>query len=91
MTRLKEKLRVSAKAGETELTCKQEVAAMADFTAHALPPEKSSIFEAHLDRCPACTAFLRTYRETVRMIRALQTQPPPKLKLGPPPQLTAIC
>jgi anti-sigma factor RsiW len=39
-------------------------------------------FEAHLHNCPACTAFLATYTETIRATRAMRYEAIPEEMLA---------
>ena len=40
---------------------------LADYLEHRLAPETLADFEHHLDVCPSCVAYLRSYRETIAM------------------------
>jgi anti-sigma factor RsiW len=39
-------------------------------------------FETHLHNCPACTAFLATYTETIRATRAMRYEAIPEEMLA---------
>lgn len=47
------------------LTCREIIEFLDDYSAGAQPPEVRAEFERHLDACPACRDYLRTYRETI--------------------------
>ncbi len=55
--------------GEEYLTCEEVVTFLLDYVARELPPDQEREFERHLSICPSCVAYLRTYREAVRMGR----------------------
>jgi anti-sigma factor RsiW len=46
-----------------------------EYVDGTLPPETLADFEHHLDVCASCTAYLRTYRETIAMAAAAGTAP----------------
>lgn len=52
-------------------TCKQATALIAEYLAGALAPETTSLFEHHLDLCPDCVAFLKTYKKTIKLTQSL--------------------
>lgn len=62
------------------MTCKEMVDFLMDYTNGELPPQQASVFEQHLDRCPPCLEYLRSYRTTVRLGRDVCRAPD-----GPPP------
>ncbi|MGE0640594.1 MAG: anti-sigma factor [Thermoanaerobaculia bacterium] len=69
--------------GEEYLTCEEILGFLLEYLSRELSPEEETHFERHLARCPSCLAYLRTYRQTVRLGRiALQ-----KEKEAPPPEL----
>lgn len=48
-------------------TCREVIEQfLADFLAGELPPEHDAGIEWHLARCASCTAYIATYRETIR-------------------------
>ena len=79
-----------AKSTPTELTCKEEVNAIGDFLSASLSVERRFHFERHLEGCPECAVFLRTYEKTIAAMRHNMKSyfpPTPVLKLRkPPPQ-----
>jgi anti-sigma factor RsiW len=62
-------------------TCKQEVGLIADYLAGTLKPPVLAAFEQHLDQCPDCTAFLKTYKKTMEATKSFLKMP--LLKMGP--------
>ena len=52
----------------SRMTCRQMVDALADYVAVTLEPGKRERCDAHLASCAQCAAYLRGYRETIRLI-----------------------
>jgi anti-sigma factor RsiW len=61
-----------AESADLKLTCERVTALLIDYITGALDPAIVPVFERHLQRCPDCEAFLRTYRETIRATRTLR-------------------
>lgn len=57
---------------EAMLRCQDIVELLDDYLDGALAPRVAAALEAHLEGCRDCTAFLRTYRGTVRATRRLK-------------------
>ena len=62
----------------TRLTCQQATDLIVDYVAGEMVPATHAAFEAHLRNCPDCTAFLNTYRETIRTTRTLRHEDVPE-------------
>ncbi|MFB3817394.1 MAG: anti-sigma factor [Candidatus Methylomirabilales bacterium] len=63
----------------SRLTCKQVILDyLGDYLDAALGPATLRDFEAHLADCPACRAYLRTYRATAQLSRAAGPPPMPE-------------
>ena len=56
---------------ESRMTCRQVVDALAEYVAVTLEPGKRERCDVHLASCVRCAAYLRGYRETVRLIKLL--------------------
>lgn len=52
------------------ITCKEQIDFIMDYLSGDLPAADRHEFERHLKVCPACIAYLDTYREAVRLGRA---------------------
>ena len=52
------------------LTCREFVTFLDDYLAGALDRERVAAFNEHLANCPACVAYMNSYRESVRLGRA---------------------
>jgi anti-sigma factor RsiW len=55
-----------------DLTCSQVVALVADYLTGALISETRAAFEAHLQGCDHCIAFLTTYKQTITAVQSLR-------------------
>ena len=51
------------------MTCRELVGFLADYLAGDLPAEVRRVFEAHLGECPECVTYLRSYADTVQLVR----------------------
>ena len=53
------------------MTCRDLVAFLGDYVSGDLSPEKRAAFDAHLERCPSCQSYVRTYLEASKLARAV--------------------
>ncbi len=51
-------------------TCKEMTDLLSAYLDGALPPDQAAAFREHLDRCPACRAYLESYQGVGRLARA---------------------
>jgi anti-sigma factor RsiW len=51
------------------MTCRDGVRVLMDYTEGVLPARRRRAVEAHVDGCARCRAFVRSYRETPRILR----------------------
>ena len=49
------------------LNCREFVDFLLAYQSGELPAGQRAVFDAHLADCPACTAYLHSYRQTVRI------------------------
>lgn len=49
------------------MTCQELIGFLMDYFDGDLPPEARRRFDRHLGMCADCTAYLTSYRETVRL------------------------
>ncbi len=49
------------------MTCKEMIEFLMDYVDGELPPSEQRRFERHLGICTDCTAYVTSYRETVRL------------------------
>ena len=62
------------------LTCKETWDEASDHYDRAMEPERAREFGEHLEDCPACRSFYRTFVLTVDAARELLvTDPPPEV------------
>lgn len=60
--------------------CQECIDLLVDYLEGDLPPERSRALEIHLELCPSCVAFVRTYKGTVDVARTLPVDEiPPEL------------
>jgi anti-sigma factor RsiW len=52
------------------ITCQDLVEGLLDYLSDELWPPKRAEFDLHLARCSSCTAYVRTYKDTIEMARA---------------------
>jgi anti-sigma factor RsiW len=50
------------------MTCREILDFLMSYLDGELPPDEQRVFEGHLGECPACVAYLDTYRHTVRLV-----------------------
>jgi hypothetical protein len=51
------------------ISCKKETSFISSYIADQLGNTERVAFEAHLETCPDCAAFLATYRKTIELTR----------------------
>ena len=61
---------------ETYITCNEVITFLLAYLSDELPPEKEHEFERHLAVCPSCVAYIKTYRETVKLGRSVLAETP---------------
>jgi anti-sigma factor RsiW len=49
------------------LTCREFVEFLMAYLSNELPAGQRAVFDKHLGDCPDCTAYLRSYEQTVRL------------------------
>ncbi len=57
----------------TELSCRELVELVTDYLEGSLPAHERARFEAHLNACEACVAYVEQMRTTVRLTQAAGT------------------
>jgi anti-sigma factor RsiW len=50
--------------------CRDGVEMLPDYLEGTLPPADRAAIEAHVSGCPRCVAFVESYRQTPRILRA---------------------
>ena len=51
--------------------CQECVDLLVDYLEGDLPPERARALDIHLDLCPSCVSFVKTYKGTVDVARKL--------------------
>lgn len=59
------------------LACRELVDIVADYLDGALPPRERADFDAHLEVCEPCSAYLDQLRQTTRLIGRAPGEPLP--------------
>ena len=60
--------------------CQECVDLLVDYLEGDLPPERTRALDIHLDLCPSCVSFVKTYMGTVDVARRLPIDEiPPEL------------
>ena len=57
------------------MTCRDFIDFLDDYLAGEQPDELRQEFERHLQVCPACRDYVKTYRDTVALARAACSDP----------------
>lgn len=55
---------------KARLACVDGVEVLMDYLEGTLPPADREAIEAHVSGCPRCIAFVESYRQTPRILRA---------------------
>lgn len=55
--------------GEEFVTCEEVITFLLEYLTRELDEEEETEFERHLEICPSCVAYLKTYKEAVRLGR----------------------
>jgi anti-sigma factor RsiW len=53
------------------LTCQQVVELVTEYLDGVMEPARRARFEAHLDGCDGCTAYLEQFRTTIAVVGSL--------------------
>lgn len=77
----------SMSADRPYITCRELIDFLYLYLEDELPPDRRSEFERHLGVCPPCRAYIREYREAVRLGRAAFTNPDGLVDEAPPEDL----
>ncbi len=64
-----------------ELSCQELIRFLDDYVDDTQPAELRAEFERHLEICPDCVDYLKTYRDTISLARGACAEDPS----APPP------
>jgi anti-sigma factor RsiW len=51
------------------MTCRELTDFLADYESGDLDAKQKARFEDHLAECPDCVTYLRSYRDTIRLVK----------------------
>lgn len=51
------------------MTCRDGVRVLMDYSEGVLPAARRKVVESHVEICTRCQGFVRSYRETPRIVR----------------------
>jgi len=57
------------------MTCREFVEFLMNYLDGALSEAQRVTFDAHMDECPGCVAYLDSYRETIRLGKCMCDDP----------------
>lgn len=69
------------------MTCQELADFLMSYLEGELPEGQQASLAAHLELCPPCLAYLRTYEETVRLGRSLCDDPAASIPAEVPEEL----
>jgi anti-sigma factor RsiW len=72
------------------ITCRELLDFIIDYFEGELPPRQRAEFQRHLDCCPACVAYLDSYRQTAELARELADRDAELATSAPEPLIAAI-
>lgn len=55
------------------MTCKELIGFIEDYRTRELPAPQREAFDAHLQVCPPCVAYLATYEQTITLARGAES------------------
>ena len=69
------------------MTCRDFVEFLSEYFSGELAVVECAEFEAHLSECPACIAYLDSYRKTIQLLNAAYAHPEHQIPDEVPEQL----
>ena len=69
------------------MTCRDFVEFLSEYLSGELAKVERAEFEAHLAECPACVAYLDSYRKTIQLLKAASAHPEDQVPEEVPEQL----
>ena len=73
-----------------KLTCREFITFLLDYETNGLEQGERATFETHLETCPDCVDYLRTYRETVRLSKSAFESDETQIEAAPENLIQAI-
>src|SRR5262245_5615663 len=62
---------LTVRARRIDVTCRDFADFLLEYLDGSLPESQRMRFEAHLEECPDCVAYLTTYQETIKLGKAV--------------------
>jgi anti-sigma factor RsiW len=59
------------------MNCRELTELLMDYVSGELASEHRDLVHEHLDKCPPCVAYVRTYQITIQLTRHLPREPLP--------------
>lgn len=72
------------------MNCREVLDFLNAYLDRELPLETMREFDAHLAECPACVAYVETYRQTLAALRTCSQSPPAGMDPVPEEVIQAI-
>ena len=72
------------------LPCREIITFLADYLDRALAPDVHAEFERHLAVCDSCVEYLASYRLTIQLSKAAETEPELRVEDVPSDLIAAI-
>ena len=69
------------------MTCRELIEFLADYLDGELPADQRGQFDLHLDICPDCVSYLRTYRESIKLCKKAHSDEAEKICSAVPQEL----
>jgi anti-sigma factor (TIGR02949 family) len=60
------------------ITCQELIEFIDRYRDHELTAEQCTEFERHLEVCPSCVAYLKTYEQTILLARSAESEQAPE-------------
>lgn len=64
--------------GDRQPSCREVTQLLIDYVDGTMAPDLRAELTSHMADCPPCLAFMRTYRETIRLSRELRCDDMPE-------------
>jgi anti-sigma factor RsiW len=69
------------------MTCREFIDFLMEYLSGELPARERAEFERHLAECPDCSAYLKSYEETIKLGKAVFADPDALVPQGVPEEL----
>ena len=69
------------------MTCQELIDFVADYLEATLPAAQRDEFERHMQDCPYCVDYLKSYRATIKLVETLDNDPSAPIPKDAPEEL----